>query len=681
MNLRLLSASMLFVLISLGHANGVASATTQLRGQRDARGLEAVQPKKATTGLEKWVQDVARTNTHRALGTGTDAGTVAGISSTKYTGHRKLMNATAALNDEDDFLPLGIWISRGYGYVVIVTDDGVDAIQTTNVSCISSEYTSSFLEDIEDFEMLDETTLIADTGTTFYVFDKSEALPASCVYTVIVTDDGVDAIQTTDVSCISSEYTSSFLEDIEDFGMLDETTLVADTGTTLYVFDKSEALPASCVSPGGLTPIVGSPDYVPDDLRTLDILAQSFREHYAFFQERDIDWEDLVGTAREYLENGANDASLEDVVMELLSATQDIHVSVEFLGGETHYAKMFPAFEKLALEWTSQPQISDSEGAAAAPSADAYISQQLGAWLLIVESYLDDNLLRGDNDALYWGKFRHANVGYICFLNMDPDDGAATEAELVNAMSTLHDADSIIFDVRINSGGSDEVSLFLTSLFASEEFGAYSKQAVIPNTSTASTPPTFTEPYSITVEPSDNPDLAFSGKVVVLASESTVSAGEVFALAMKNLPQVTLMGHNTQGAFSDMLDRQLDNGWIVTLSNELYRDPEGVAHEVVGLPPHIPIEAELLPLGERQNGEDSWIVAALEELEAPLPTMSPTDGATGTPTPAPTNDVSTDAPTTAPTSAASDIMHSSFSIKHFVGIMGCGTVLMIHALA
>jgi carboxyl-terminal processing protease len=70
-----------------------------------------------------------------------------------------------------------------------------------------------------------------------------------------------------------------------------------------------------------------------------------------------------------------------------------------------------------------------------------------------------------------------------------------------------------------------------------------------------------------------------------VTSDMTVSAGEVLTLALRALPQVTHAGEATRGAFSDVLEKTLPNGWIVELSNEVYTDNQGIVWEGRGITP------------------------------------------------------------------------------------------------
>jgi C-terminal processing protease CtpA/Prc len=77
--------------------------------------------------------------------------------------------------------------------------------------------------------------------------------------------------------------------------------------------------------------------------------------------------------------------------------------------------------------------------------------------------------------------------------------------------------------------------------------------------------------------------------VYLLTSEFTCSAAETFTMMMRTLPNVNQVGQRTQGIFSDGLAKLLPNGWIFSLSNEIYRDAWGISYETHGLPPDYPL--------------------------------------------------------------------------------------------
>lgn len=71
------------------------------------------------------------------------------------------------------------------------------------------------------------------------------------------------------------------------------------------------------------------------------------------------------------------------------------------------------------------------------------------------------------------------------------------------------------------------------------------------------------------------------------------------------------IGDNTQGVFSDMLVRQLPNGWTFAVPNEEYLTPAGTTDDGTGIPPdiHTPVFGD-----ELSTGQDSAFDRAVAEL-------------------------------------------------------------------
>jgi carboxyl-terminal processing protease len=105
----------------------------------------------------------------------------------------------------------------------------------------------------------------------------------------------------------------------------------------------------------------------------------------------------------------------------------------------------------------------------------------------------------------------------------------------------------------------------------------------------------------------------FTGPIAVLTCDSVFSGGEAFALAIRELPFVTIVGEHTNGIFSYELEKKLSNGWRYTLSYQKYFSSEMVFYEGRGVP------ADIELLNDRSNieaGSDPLIIRALEVLES-----------------------------------------------------------------
>ncbi|MFD1095581.1 S41 family peptidase [Salegentibacter chungangensis] len=70
----------------------------------------------------------------------------------------------------------------------------------------------------------------------------------------------------------------------------------------------------------------------------------------------------------------------------------------------------------------------------------------------------------------------------------------------------------------------------------------------------------------------------------MLISPFTASAAEIFALGTLQYSNFERIGSRSAGIFSEILWKKLPNGWEYSLSNEVYRDPDGQSYEGKGIP-------------------------------------------------------------------------------------------------
>ncbi|KZE08750.1 MULTISPECIES: S41 family peptidase [Sphingomonas] len=177
---------------------------------------------------------------------------------------------------------------------------------------------------------------------------------------------------------------------------------------------------------------------------------------------------------------------------------------------------------------------------------------------------------------ILWGRI--GRIGYINILTMggfaEQGQGelAALDAALDAALTDFRDLPGVIVDVSNNRGGYDSVSLRIAGRFASRPTLGFAKAPVGTNR---------WQPFR--VEPSSR--MRYAGRVTLLTSDITVSAGETFTLAMRALPHVRHVGGRTRGALSDQLVKPLPNGWSLTLPAEAYRAADGKFYEGTGIPP------------------------------------------------------------------------------------------------
>ncbi len=345
--------------------------------------------------------------------------------------------------------------------------------------------------------------------------------------------------------------------------------------STQYTFDRLAALPASCASPPAATP-----------RSVFDYTWGVMDAHYAFFDLYDVDWDERYAEIAPRITDDATEAELRDALLDLLDGLKDGHLSLtyEIDGERDREMGKLPEVLNGAIEtaFAEQEEI-ESRG------------QFASRWFFgnrerIRSEVLDSTTVeRASGGNVFWG--RSGRVGYVNIAGMggfadETEDGedapfeeevAAVHRVMTQVLTDLADTDALIVDVALNQGGYDEISLAIASHFAAEPTLGLTKYAYRAETDTR---------QSFTMRPAAT---IYHKPVYLLTSDVTVSAAETFSMHMRALPNVTHVGSTTRGALSDVLMRPLPNGWLLTLSNEIYLDAQGELWEGRGIPPEEPM--------------------------------------------------------------------------------------------
>jgi carboxyl-terminal processing protease len=361
-------------------------------------------------------------------------------------------------------------------------------------------------------------------------------------------------------------------------------------GDTAYVFDRLPALPKACATRTAWTP-----------RQITAVAARTFAAFYPSSRERHIDWTARARIADQAAaripEGASSDAALYDVLNGLMDGLDDPHVSLQATLGED--SRDFESGQGATLIRV-RTESKDIDPAASEK-----------AWLQAYKRGVMDGVLRGKgrqvaNNRVIWG--RVGDVGYLNVVTLGafdktaaPDDPAALDRALDEALEAFDGAKAVIVDVSNNRGGFDAVSLRLAGRFADRSRLAWSKNAAGARDVT---------PQAFHVQPAAG--RRFLGPVYLVTSDVTVSAGETFTLAMRALPNVVQVGERTRGGLSDQLNKPLPNGWMLTLPAELYRDPRGHRFEAVGIAPDI---ARPVFAGDLAEGHARMVRGLMKEIE------------------------------------------------------------------
>ena len=276
-------------------------------------------------------------------------------------------------------------------------------------------------------------------------------------------------------------------------------------------------------------------------------LWQTFDRNYGIFGPKKVDWDALYALYRPRVNADTTDEELFDIMSSLLGHLNDNHV------------RLSSDDRRFQSGILGQLEMDDF-------SVD-----------LVQEKYLGNEYQKRVDDVFVYGWLTDS-IGYFHFRSFREIE--ASLAAIDEIIAEFEDADAIVVDVRSNGGGNDRVGKLIADRFAD-------RRRLYMITSIRSGPDhaDFSPPRYWNVEP-DGP-IQFTKPVILLTHRHSISAAENFALAMRVLPNVTVLGETTSGVFADVYGDTLPNGWRFSVSYKLFVDYTGFCWEGLGVPPDI----------------------------------------------------------------------------------------------
>jgi carboxyl-terminal processing protease len=399
------------------------------------------------------------------------------------------------------------------------------------------------------------------------------------------------------------------------------------------IFEKLDQLPVVCQQ--NLMHVKSDTAYSFNARNDFEIFWQTMNELYINFELRGVDWNKVYKDASQSLDDMKSEEELFGFLAALIEPLGDPHavlinapLSQQLDESITAALKneQTPIFsasrkktlsQKLFEEYVSTLNLDDDLNEEQLQSAENYIVDGVETMREIILDYADENadIETSAADEIAWFKTPD-NIGYLFIGSMADytenkstlisdiaSDLAIAEVSINQALQDLENTKGLIIDVRFNDGGQDQIALNFVRHFMSQSQVIYAKSA---GRGASATPL-----KEVLLDPqSDN---IYVKPTAVLVSGDTVSAAELFTLAMASLPQVTIIGEPTAGAFSDILVKRLTSDIVFGVSNETYFDTQGNNYEEVGIPPDITVP--FATLQERQDGYDAGIDKAIEWIK------------------------------------------------------------------
>jgi hypothetical protein len=276
---------------------------------------------------------------------------------------------------------------------------------------------------------------------------------------------------------------------------------------------------------------------------SFDLLVDEMKNHYSFFELKQIDFPKLVEKYRDKATAARSTDDFADVVADMLAELKDVHAWVVNKGQRV--SKYVSSFE---------------------PN---YHFQTVDADLMNIRRFGSLGLVGNTRQG-----FGYIRVSTL--VGIAPQ----TLKQFTDAMENVFDAPGIILDLRRNAGGDEPTAKAIASKFANKAY-TYARQKVRSGTGFTETPPR-------TIGPGEGK--IYEGPVVCLIGPGAVSSAEGFALMMKAMDRCITVGKPTRGASGNPQPVQLPNGLDAYFSRWISLDPEGTPIEDVGVQPEIVVE-------------------------------------------------------------------------------------------
>ena len=326
-----------------------------------------------------------------------------------------------------------------------------------------------------------------------------------------------------------------------------------------------------------------------DPEKNFEALWNTFHNRYPFFEVRNVDWKRQYETYRPQIASETGDEELFDVLCRMLEPLEDGHVELEakLSGRRTprHFtAEKTPAFHR------------------------EFSSREIEQLFRTTEKTLIEHGFGKPTQTAAWMLHycRSAEFGYIRILELEGVRMRILAGALDKIARDFDTLKGFIIDIRDNPGGEDSIALAIINRFCDRKRVAFRRKTKIGPGRAA-----FTPVKTWHLHPQGAAQ--FLRPTVLLTCDSVFSGGEAFALAIRQLPYVTIVGDHTNGIFSYQLEKDLPNGWEYRLSYQVYLSADLVCYEGGGVPADIRLLNKKVDIA---RGVDPLITRALEVLKA-----------------------------------------------------------------
>ncbi len=326
--------------------------------------------------------------------------------------------------------------------------------------------------------------------------------------------------------------------------------------------------------------------------KNFEALWGTFDKRYAFFNERKVNWQAQYKKFRPQVDAETTDKELFKTMCEMLAPLKDGHVTLRArrLGEPEYCPEDLPRFTH---EFNTRK-----------------LERQYKA---MVQKTLTANRFDKPKTAGKILSYSHNDkFGYLLIHEFDGVNRRKLDAALNEALGAMDGIEGLIIDIRLNPGGTTGITYRIANRFSDKRRIGHHEKTRKGN-GDGKNKKEFSPLRTFHLQPpaANKKQRTFTGPIILLTHGASYSAADLFAMIMRELPHVKIIGEPTNGIFSNMLERKLPNGWKYTLSFQVNYTAKMDCLETKGVPVHLKILNKRTDL---EKGIDPLVTKALEML-------------------------------------------------------------------
>ena len=311
-----------------------------------------------------------------------------------------------------------------------------------------------------------------------------------------------------------------------------------------------------------------------DALAQFDSLWSAFDQNYSYFDHKKVDWNAAKSSFRPRASQALDQATLNQVFNDMLATLHDQHVRLIAPSGT-----QIPTYEpKPFVNWKQDVWVEFLK-------KYSTLSVQVKPELLV------------------------ANLQGIAYLMIGAwDSSQFGVSDIDTAISQAQSFPALIVDVRPNAGGDSGLAFALAQRFITGPVitGYYQTKngsghsdfsAAVPNTILPRGPWQYTKP------------------VILLVGKGTLSSSESFVSAMRELPNVTVVGDATGGSSGNPKTYSLTSGWSYTVSSWIEYTAKSEVIEDKGIQPQVLVPSNEADFAVGLDPVFEWAITKAKSLK------------------------------------------------------------------